>query len=762
MQPNAPVVKHLVLIGGGHSHLAVLKQFAMRPLPGLAITLISREINAPYSGAMPAFLSGRYAHAQMHIDLRPLAVFAGARLIQQSVTHIDLDNRRVILQGRPAIDFDVLSINTGSHPDPHLIEGAREHALPVKPIDDFLQQWQQIRQTIVQQQPHAANPYHLLIIGGGPASVELALATQYRLQRDLKQQSGASAAFRISLVCADASILASHNEKTRKFATAELARRHIKLILNCRAEKITAAGVQLSDARFVAADRVITATGASLPGWLAETGMPLAEDGFVLVQDTLQSSSHDNVFVAGDAATIAGQARPKSGVYAVRQGKILAANLRRFATGKRLLRYRPQKQALALLNLGDGRALASRGKLFLQGRLVWQWKDQIDRRFIDKYSDLPVMKTAPLLAPGLLSKREEQQFQEHALRCAGCGAKVPSLVLQETLASLRPGHEDMAAGTSGTQIEFDDAAITPLNDDQVMVQSIDYLRAFLNDPYLFARIATNHSLNDLYAMGVMPTTAQAIVGVPHAANRYLRSLLGEIMQGCNDELAAHQCILTGGHSAEIAELCFGLSVNGLASPAKLLRKRGLRDGDQLILTKPLGTGTLLAADMRYRAKHEWISAATEQMLVSNRAAAEVFVQHQASACTDITGFGLAGHLKEMLPAQGLAVHLQLADIPLLEGARETLDAGIISSLHNDNEVSVSAVLASGNTDSSQRDILFDPQTAGGLLASVSATQVADCLAQLHANGYSHARVIGSVRALADDDSSQLILEQATA
>ena len=751
MQPSAPIVKHLVLIGGGHSHLAVLKQFGMKPVPGLAITLISKEIEAPYSGAMPAYLSGQYHRRQMHIDLRPLAIFAGARLIHQEVTRIDRDAQRVYLNDRPPIDYDLLSINTGSHPDPSLIEGAAEFAIPVKPIDTFLKHWHDIHQAIQNRQQHGGPAYHVAIVGGGPAGVELALATMHRLQKDLALSSGDSRHYKLSIISSDDSVLMAHNESVRQRASDALAKCHVDLLLGAKARRITAAGLELADERFIAADKVIAATGASLPEWLAESGLQLAEDGFVQVKATLQTSSDDNVFVAGDAATVIDQPRPKSGVYAVRQGKVLAENLRRHATHKRLKKYYPQKQALALLNLGNGHALASRGNFAWQGRLVWQWKDAIDKAFVRKYTELPAMQTKSAIAPGLLSRKESKQFAEHALRCAGCGAKVASHILRESLDELQSS--GVGAGVPNT---MEDAALTPMPDGQVLVQSIDYLRGFLNDPYLFARIATNHSLNDIYAMGVMPDSALALVGIPHASSKFTRTVLSELMQGCAAELAAHDCQLTGGHSAEIAELCFGLSVSGFANDEQLLRKNGMQDGDQLILTKPLGTGTLLAADMRYRASHAWIHHATAQMLVSNRLAAEIFGRFGANACTDITGFGLAGHLQEMLAGTQLSAQLTIADIPVLEGAQETLAEGIISSLHDDNALAVSHLMHTGTHSPSHYAILFDPQTAGGLLASVPAAQVADCLSALQQAGYSHARSIGHVKTDARSEARILL------
>lgn len=709
----------------------------MEPVKGLAVTLISRDIVTPYSGSMPAYLSGRYDFDDMHIDLRPLAQFAGARVIQAEVKEIDFDLRSISLPGRPDLPFDILSLNTGSQPNAALIPGAHDHAIAVKPIEQFLEQWETLRGQAISRIKRDRKSFHLAIVGGGPASVELAFAIRQRMREALSGVEKESAAFRLSLISADTAPLSGHNRRVQRFVQAELQRRGIELILEHKVTEFRTHGLNFAHGESLDADAMIYATGASLPAWPADSGLKLAPDGFIEVNSRLQSVSHDHVFVAGDAATLRDHERPKSGVYAVRHGEILAENLLRYATGKSLKRYRPQRQALALMSLGDGRAIASRGKLFLKGRLVWLLKDWIDSRFVDKFSDLPVMPTELDLAEGLVDRQEERRLREHAMRCAGCGGKVASGVLEEVL-------ELLPYSSQGSSPQFEDATLIPLEDDRLLLQSVDYLRSFVNDPWLFARIATNHCLSDIYAMGVMPHSALAIVGLPRANKKYTRAQLLELMLGCREALDKDECKLLGGHSAESENLTLGLAVNGFSEPGEILRKTGLRGGDRLILTSALGTGTLLAADMRHRARHDWMQAALQQMLVSNRKAAQIFQRHRAHACTDITGFGLAGHLAEML-GEFTAVEIYLDSVPVLPGAVECLAEGIVSSLHHDN--SLVRRLISEKPKKHRLvpvDLLFDPQTAGGLLASVSEAEAPNCLAALQAAGYPEARIIGAV------------------
>lgn len=741
MKPSTPIVKHLVLIGGGHSHLFVLKNLGMNPVPGLAVTLITRDVVTPYSGSLPGFLAGAYDHDQMHIDLAPLAQFAGACLIQQEVTAIDLPNRTIRLDGRPAVQFDVLSLNTGSSPNTTLIPGAETYATGIKPIDTLIQRWHDISAQALSRLRQKQN-FHLAIIGGGPASVEFALATQARINQELGLSADDPSAMQISLLTANKQLLLGHNTKVQRFAAQELEQRGINILPEHEVSHIESGIIHCADDKTITADAIVYATGASLPEWQKSLGLQLSKDGFIEVTSTLQSTSYDYVFAAGDAATIAGAPRPKSGVYAVRHGKVLAHNLLAYARGKRLRKYRPQQHALALMSLSNGKAIASRGQLFLQGKLAWHFKHRIDSAFLRKFSQLPEMKASFELSSGLVDQSTELQMRKHALRCAGCGAKVPAAILKEVLNGLR-SDDDLPLEHLA---QAEDAAIMELPQGQRLVQSVDLLKAFSNDPWIFARIATIHCLSDLHAMGVTADSAQAIVGLPPASSSIAKAQLSDLMHGCQQELLADHCELIGGHTAEAETLQFGLCVNALlTADTPLLTKTGVQEGNVLILTKALGTGTVLAAHMRYRARYAWLQACLASMLQSNRDAAAIFVEHQASACTDITGFGLAGHLLEMLGEQTQA-SLFLRAIKSLPGALECLRSQITSSLHADNSLAGKQIDTSEfeRTDP-QCELLFDPQTAGGLLASVPASRSEDCVAALQQAGYCEAVIIGEIR-----------------
>jgi len=744
MKSSSPIVKHLVLVGGGHSHLAVLKHFGMKPVPGLALTLISRDISTPYSGSLPGFLSGLYDHDEIHIDLRPLAQFAGARIIQAEIQEIDLANKAVKMTSRPDINFDLISLNIGSSPNMASIPGAIRYGIGIKPIDRFIEEWPEILRNAIYR-IRKDLPFRFVIVGGGPASVELALAAEFRISKEINLSASEKSKLQIQIISADNELLSLHNSRVRKFAVSVLEKRGIKVLLKTQIVSLSENTLICKGGSIIKADTIVCATGASIPSWPSECGLAITEDGFIEVSEKLQSTSHKYVFAAGDAATIKGEPRPKSGVYAVRQGAPLAKNLVRYATGKRLVSYKPQKHTLALISTGNKTAIASRNNFFFHGKLVWSLKNKIDKAFIRKYTKLPVMDENLDITRGLVDRETEKNLKLHAIRCAGCGAKVASNILEEVLSELpNTNKEEIISGTSAVE----DASMIKIGGREILLQSVDQIKAFINDPWIFAKIATNHCLSDIYAMGCNPHSALAIVGIPFSSKDFTKSQLHELMLSCSETLKNENCTLIGGHSAESADLTFGLCVNGFIEEGKILKKNGMQKDDVLVLTKPLGTGTLLAADMRSKASHANIQNALQEMAISNRAASEIFIELGATSCTDITGFGLIGHLIEMLTTDNVEVELTLENIPALPGSLEALKQKIFSSLHTDNSAASYNILNQEDFRQNPKyQLLFDPQTSGGLLASMPYELAETCIARLHDSGYPHASVVGQAQNL---------------
>lgn len=715
MQTAAPAVRDIVLVGAGHSHVQVLRRFGMRPEPGVRLTVIAREVHTPYSGMLPGHVAGRYDRDEMHIDVARLARFAEARLIPSEVTGLDLDSQRVVMRDRPPLRYDVLSLNTGGVPGAGYAE--QDCVTPVKPIGRFLPRWNAVCEEL------GRRPMRLVFVGGGPGSVELALAMRARFPDTA----------RCTLVTADPELLVEHARKARRRLTALLSARGVEFHTDFFVEAVEEDRVRARDDRALPHDHVFWVTGVEPFAALRDSGLATDSDGFVEVHDTLQSTSHPDVFAAGDTAGMRGSPRPKSGVFAVRQGPTLADNLRRHAVGRPLRRYRAQRRALALIGTADGRAVASRGRWYASGRWVWVWKDWIDRRFMRRFQELPEMEvTPPVLAPGLGADAPD------TMRCGGCGAKLGADILERVLRRLPRGRDsDLVQGIG------DDAAVVRL-DSYTLAMSCDGFRAMVDDPYRFGRIAAHHAMNDLYAMNATPRHALALVTVPLMSDALMEEDLYQVMTGAVRVFHEHGVTLAGGHSAEGAELSVGFAVTGAAPEAPLV-KGGLRPGQHLVLTKAIGTGALLAAAMQGRATGRDLVAVLDMMDASSAAAARILAEHGATACTDVTGFGLAGHLSEMTRASEAAARLRLDAVPMVPTAVALMEAGLQSSLQPNNERALDDfVLRSCRPGDARLRMLADPQTAGGLLAGVPAEAASPCVAALRAEGYLDSAVIGEV------------------
>jgi selenide,water dikinase len=752
---NSPVVKDLVLIGGGHAHVGVLRQLAMRPIAGLRITLITRDIHTPYSGMLPGYIAGHYDYDDCHIDLGPLARFAGVRLYHAEVSQVDLSNQQIFISkqsmaaDRPAIPYDLLSINIGSRPDHSHISGVDEFAIAAKPIDIFLQRWQTVIDQ-VSQLSSTDTPFQLIIVGGGAGGVELALATQYRLHQLLKEQHQSADLLEVTLLNKEAYILSSHNKGVIDRFTKICQTRQIKIINHCQVTEVNKTSVITAAGDCYAANSVIWVTQASAPAWLKQAGLDVDDQGFIRVNPFLQSLSHQHVFAAGDIASLA-DPRPKSGVFAVRQGPYLAHNLRCAVTTGNFKAYKPQKNFLGLITTGDKYAVASQGQWSFQSQWLWQIKDWIDRRFMDKFNTLPPMKTIdnPVLARGIADQEAITELSTLAMRCGGCGAKVASSVLSRVMAKLPTIERDDVLIGRDTP---DDCAMLTVPNNKVMVQSVDYFRSFIDDNYIFGAIAANHALGDLYAMGAEAQSVLAIATVPYGREKIVEQSLYEMLSGALSLITPTGAVLAGGHSSEGAELAFGLTVNGLVESQGVWRKGGMQVGDKLLLCKAIGTGTLLAADMRHQAKGRWIDDAIRSMLLSSQQAAHCLREYQASACTDVTGFGLIGHLVEMTRASDVDVVLNIDAIPFLDGALDTVKAGILSSLHPANLRLRQAIVNSESvSELPHYSLLFDPQTAGGLMATVAPEKADACLSALKLQGYPESAIIGEIQARGKQD-----------
>jgi selenide, water dikinase len=676
----------------------------MGPLPGARVTLIHPGATAPYTGMLPGHAAGHYTREALEIDLVRLARFAGARLVSGMAQGIDLHAGLVEVAGRAPVRFDVLSLDigiAGAIPD---VPGA-QHMLAAKPLDVFAARWADFIQAV---EAGEARP-EVCVIGAGAAGVELALAAMHRL-RGAPDVS-------VSLVEARPQIVSDLTGEPRRALVRALERAGVRVITGAAVAEVSVDAVTLADGTRLPSALTLSAAGARPHAWLSETGLALHE-GYVAVDAHLRSTSHPNVFASGDCAHLTHAPRPKAGVYAVRAAPVLARNLEAALreTGK-LERFAPQGDYLRLISLGGQRALAARNGVSLSGGWVWRWKDRIDREFMEGLSDLPVMTPPPLPARAAAGR------DAHALPlCGGCGAKAGRAALSKALSSLPASvRSDLLAGPG------DDAAMLA-HGAGVQVITTDHVRAFTDDHGLLARIAAVHALGDVWAMGAAPQAALAQIILPPMSPALQASTLTEILAEAGEVLRAAGAELAGGHTSLGAELTIGFTITGLAG--KPVRQTGAQAGDALILTKPVGTGVILAADMRLMARGRDVMAALDMMARPQGQAAAILAP-AASAMTDVTGFGLAGHLASLLGPEGPGAEIALNALPLLPGARDLAAAGVRSSLFEDNVAGAGLVEA---PEGPLRDLLFDPQTAGGLLAAVPADKADAVLAALHDAG----------------------------
>ncbi len=384
MRSPGPRPKDLVLVGGGHAHVAVLKLFAMKPLAGARITLVAREALTPYSGMLPGYIAGHYTLEDCHIDLRPLARLAGAELVHDSAIGLDLGARRVIRAAGPPVDYDVLSIDIGSAPGTDPVPGAAEHAIPVKPIGRFVERFHRLAERIADH----GGRLRIAVIGAGAGGTELTLSIQHRLDLIMTGKGRAGDRPELHLFTDTAEIMPTHNARSRRKFARILAERGVHVHTDTQVVRVDRGQVVRAHGEAIEVDEVLWVTQAGAPAWPGEAGLDVDDIGFIRVDDCLRSLSHAEVFAAGDIANVVGHPRPKAGVFAVRQGAPLHRNLRRVLLGRQPKPFAPQKQFLSLISTGDRYAVASRGKLALEGRWVWAVKDWIDRRWMRKFIDL--------------------------------------------------------------------------------------------------------------------------------------------------------------------------------------------------------------------------------------------------------------------------------------------------------------------------------------------------------------------------------------
>ncbi|SMP32304.1 selenide, water dikinase SelD [Shimia sagamensis] len=708
--------RDLVLVGGGHAHALMLRMWGMKPVHGVQVTLINPGPTAPYSGMLPGHIAGHYTRDDLEIDLVKLARFAGARVIFGAADGIDATRKVIHVTGRGEVAYDLASLDVGLHAQAPHIPGFAAYGIGAKPLDRYADRWA----AYVLDVTVGAKKGQVAVIGGGVAGCELALAMAYKL-KGLGRQSC------VTLIEGQTK-LASAIPGADRILREEMLGMGVTVVSAVAVDAVTQDAVLLKGRSSVPSEFTVGAAGGFAHAWLSASDLPKDQGGFVQVNDQLLVAGQEDLFAVGDCAALTESPRPKAGVFAVRAAPVLYSNICATLTGGILKKFQPQTDYLKLMSLGRKDAMAAKwGRCLASPKArLWQWKNSIDQTFMRKFSELPVMKPVKVDGPVALGSDDEQML------CGGCGAKVAPGQLSAALAEMPAlQREDVLQGAG------DDAAVLDIG-GQKQVMSVDHLRGFVMDYGLMGRIAAVHALGDVWAMGAKPQSALLSVTLPRLTPAMQARAMREMLDGVGKVVRGAGAEIVGGHSAMGAELTIGLTVTGLMD-GNAITLAGAKVGDALILTRPLGSGTLLAAEMQGKADGRDVAALYEIMAHPQGDAAEIL--KGAHAMTDVTGFGLAGHLMVMCRASGVAAEVCLADVPAYAGAEALADAGYRSTIYEDNR---SAAPVFG-PDSAKMALLHDPQTSGGFLAAVAAEEAVALAAQLRAAGHD-AAVIGDVRA----------------
>ncbi|MBW3041359.1 selenide, water dikinase SelD [Prochlorococcus marinus] len=699
---------HIVLAGGGHTHALVLLRWAMNPKlkPAGMITLVNQSSTTIYSGMFPGVIAGKYKIDEILIDLRDLASKARVSFVMAQIEGIDLKKKKLLLVGRPEIEYSSLSLNIGTKTNLNskpLITSDKNLAVPIKPFSESLKF---IKDQDIYKDDSSAKPFE--IVGAGFAGIEIAFSLRKRWPRrpiQLKVKSGRKLSSNILKAIEDLNIEIIQNNLSTSYPA-------------------------------------LICTGNESFEWIKDSGLPIDQFGRVLTKNTLQVINYPELFAVGDCGVIKDDFRPSSGVWAVRCAIPLAKNLEAMNIGSKFGKWKPQKNAIQLLDINsskkDSKAfLAWGGFIIGPYSFLSRLKDLIDRNFISKFH------FSNDLTSEMFSKRE-------MIECRGCAAKLAYSPLKKTLKKLNLKEPP----------EDDSIDIGLLISGKTLIQSVDGFPSLVSDPWLTGRLLTFHSCSDIWACGGSVISAQSVVKLPSLANDVQQELLFQVLEGINSALTMQGAKLIGGHTLQSIkasdessslEIESSLTVNGIIDEnANFWSKGGMKKGDQILISRPLGTGVIFSAFMNAQVRPHIIDFVLKEMNKSQHEIVRDITKLESkypyvnivNACTDITGFGLLGHLSEMLEStnsyrsniniEPVKIILELDKIPFYNGVDELLDKGFESSLSPSNRIFLENINGHKNLrfeliynefelDSplynNMLKLLIDPQTCGPLVIS---------------------------------------------
>jgi selenide,water dikinase len=641
---------------------------------------------------IPGYLAGVYNYDEIHIDLFRLTTFADVRFVVDEVIGLDLKQRKIFLKSTGSLDFDLISINIGT--TPYSLREASERFTPIKPIHRFLKVFDQI---MARQDLHS-----IAVVGAGASGVELALNLSARLP-----------SAKITLIHASAKILETFPDSVSKILLGELISRRIELKLETVILE-EQNGTLIADGWRAEFDHIFWTTSPKAPDWIGASGLAVDDRGFIEINSSMQSINHTDVFAAGDVSSLKEYRLAKSGVYAVRAAKYLFFNMRAWIQNRPLKQWMPNLSPLALIGLNGKSAVLSKGNFGFRAKVLWKLKDSIDRRFMAQFENLPSMSSQ--------------------VPCGGCAAKVSPTALASLL------KKEIRLGISS-----EDAALLEFENFNI-ISSMDRITSLVSDPFVFGKIAVMHAVSDIYASGGKPKYMQVAVELPRSTTDLHFRDLPRLMEGMAEGAKDLGTEIKGGHSGLGQEFAVTVSVTGTLGRTSSKKRFG-RPDDVLILTKPLGTGILFAGLMQQKSKGPWIQSAIDSMLKSNKDFAQIFEDLGVVSQTDVTGFGLLGHLLEVLKGQ-LSAELHYSKIPRFAGVDELISAGVRSTAYEQNSIFLDHLHGSHLPDGIPY-LLCDPQTSGGLLVSLPHNLLDELWHQVDRLGLVRPWVIGRLVELRD-------------
>ena len=728
---------HLILAGGGHTHALILRRWSMQPSlrPKGLITLINRTSSTLYSGMVPGLIAGNYSLSEVRINLRALVEKVGAALVIAEITGLNPKENIIQLKDRPPISYTRMSIDVGS--ETHKREEYSSLSIPflevpIKPLEQAIQ--------FIEEQDHYSlneigEPF--TVVGSGLSAIEIVLALRNRWRlRPLRLQ-----------------------------ADLDKLKSQFKNALNDSNISLIPKTVSITGPKLLC-------TGSQAPQWLRNSHLPVDLTGRVLTHSTLQVINYPSLFAVGDCGVIQDNYRPPSGVWAVRAAKILARNLERCGKNLKPRAWRPQTRSLYLIGGGSLKSERTVAWLCWSNLLIgpypwiWNWKQAIDRNFLKKFELISYLA-------------QMDQSVNSDMGCRGCAAKFPAQPLKESL-------ELANCSTLGSHPE-DSFLITGLKDGEHIYQSVDGFPALVSDPWLNGRLTALHACSDIWAMGASVISSQVVITLPKVSEKIQKEFLVQSLLGIKSVLDPQNAKLIGGHTIESRSespqpssfgIQIALSINGcLSSGSRPWTKGGMQIGDQLLISRGIGSGVLFAASRVGKGCTKDLDEAIKILSTSQHNIFESLLEVQKDnhpvpaihACTDITGFGLLGHLEEMILASNdsrnklnkplLKLNLIADMIPSFDGALSLLGKGYSSTLAPENRKAWRSLEQKQNYDGVIElvlgdsipygglkhkqilELIVDPQTCGPLLLSCP-TKIAS---KLIANGFW--KGIGSVEAL---------------